>query len=470
MARNTKIVVTHGPALAGEERLHAALEAGADVVRLNLSHGDHDAHRAAIRAVRETARRVGRYAGILFDLRGPKIRVGELDGEPRRLVAGETVTLDPRGSGADRIPIDGHPALAGDTRHGQPILLDDGAIRLRVLDSGPNGVRCEVVAGGDLRSRKGVNLPETSLTGLESPTEKDWRDLALGLDEGVDWVALSFVRAAGDVARLRRRIRDSGADVPLIAKIERREALADLEAIVAEADGLMVARGDLGVETELAEVALRQKEIIRAGNRQGKVVVTATQMLESMMRSPTPTRAEVSDISNAIFDGTDAVMLSGETAVGAHPLEAISFMATIAERTEAALDARRVLAERPFLDEVPDAVAHAACVTACQVGAAALLCLTRSGLTARLVSRYRPGCPIIAVSPAAETAHRLALVWGAQPLHLDVGLQGDALIEAALAAVRERGLVAPGARVVVTAGMGAGDLAGRTNLLRVEVL
>lgn len=480
MTRKTKIVATHGPALAGDERLRAALEAGVDVVRLNLSHAGHDQHRAALRAVRGTADAIGREVGVLLDLRGPKIRVGALEPEPRPLASGDRVVLVPCAAagampapaGADRsaIPIDGHPTLAEDVRPGESVLLDDGALRLRVTGVRPCGIDCEVVIGGELRSRKGVNLPETRLASLECPTEKDWQDLAFGLSEGVDWIALSFVRSAADITRLRERIRAAGGSQPVIAKIEKREALADLEAIVRSADGVMVARGDLGVETELAEVTLRQKEIIRACNRQGRVVITATQMLESMIRRSSPTRAEVADVSNAIFDGTDALMLSGETAVGEHPVEAIAVMASIAEHTEGALDAGRLLAESPYLEEVPDVVAHAACVTAHEVRAAALLCLTRSGLTARLVSRYRPACPVLALSPSAAVVRRLALVWGVRPVELAIDLPGDALVAAALAAVRERGLVAPGARVVVTAGMGSGVLAGQTNLLRVEVV
>jgi pyruvate kinase len=477
VGRNTKIVATCGPALEQEPQIRAALRAGADVFRLNLSHADHEHHAAAIRMIRDVSAQEGKHTAILLDLRGPKIRVGKLVKEPLLLAAGESVTLDPQATQAaqaapdsGRIPVDGYPTLAQDVRAGEAILLDDGALRLAVRGVSAEGVRCEVLVGGELRSHKGVNLPETHLATLESPTPKDWQDLAFGLEQGIDWVALSFVRCADDIRRLRDHIHAAGAHVPIIAKIEKREALRNLAEIVAEADGVMVARGDLGVETELAEVTLRQKEIIHACNRSGTVVITATQMLESMMHHPSPTRAEVSDISNAIFDGTDALMLSGETAVGEYPIEAIRFMASIAEHTELALDAARVLAERPFLNEVPDAVAHAACVTAHEIQAAALICLTRSGLTARLVSRYRPYCPIIAMSPDAATARRLALVWGVTPVHLSRDLPDDALSIVALEEVRRQGLAKPGERVVLTAGVGSGVLRGKTNLIRVEIL
>ncbi|MCK4413396.1 MAG: pyruvate kinase [Candidatus Eisenbacteria sp.] len=469
MSRNTKIVATFGPALRGPGRLADALAAGVDVVRLNLSHGDHEQHAEAIGLVRRIAADQGRVVAILLDLRGPKIRVGRLPRE-LELITGETVTVAVGAEIVGAIPIEGYPHLAEVVRAGEPILLDDGAIRLRIGKVDPPAINCRVEAGGRLASRKGVNLPETKLRTLETLTEKDRRDLHFALEQDVDWIALSFVRQAADVDALRELIRSGKRDIPIMAKIEKREALRDLEAIIGAADGVMVARGDLGVETELEEVTLRQKEIIRACNRCGKVVVTATQMLESMIDHPSPTRAEVADISNAIFDGTDALMLSGETAVGAHPIEAISFMARVAERTEAALDTGRALARRPFQQGVPDAVAHAACVLAHEIEADALICLTRSGLTARLVSRYRPRCPVIAVSPRAETVRRLAMLWGARPMHLDEDRDGEALVHGVLELARGSGQVRPGGRVVITAGVGSGSLEGQTNLVRVEEL
>ncbi len=473
MSRNTKIVATYGPAVASNETLTALVQAGVDVVRLNMSHGDHAQHKQAIAQVRQIAAEVGRPVALLLDLRGPKIRVGTLAQDPQTLVQGnEVVLVTTPGAGhpGETLPIEGYPALGEDVKAGERILLDDGAIRLRVLQVGPIGIRCEIEVGGDVRSRRGVNLPQTHLRSLATLTAKDLDDLELGLAHGVDYMALSFVRSAQDVQSLKERIAARGASIPVIAKIEKREALEDLSAIVASADGIMVARGDLGVETALEEVALRQKEIIRACNRQGKVVITATQMLESMIAHATPTRAEVSDISNAIFDGTDALMLSGETAIGAHPVEAVAIMARIAERTETALDGERLLAQRPFLHQVPDAVAHAACVTAHEIEARALVCLTHSGNTARLVSRYRPKCPVIAFSPDGAVVRRLAIVWGVTPVQLGEDLHGEELIAAGLAKARETGLVREGDRVVITAGVSAGALRGQTNLVRVETL
>jgi pyruvate kinase len=470
--RRTKIVATYGPALEADGRLRSVIERGADVIRLNFSHGDRAHHLAAIQGIRAESERLGRVVAILQDLRGPKIRVGTLGAGAITLIPGDAVLLASLESSGDpkTIPVDGYPAFREDVHPGESILLNDGAIRLRATDILPSGVRCEVLVGGPLTSNKGINLPETKLRTLDTITAKDEEDLAFGIEHGVDWIALSFVRCADDVTLLRAKIAARGADTPIIAKIEKREALRDLDAIVAAADGIMVARGDLGVETELEEVALRQKEIVRECNRQGKPVITATQMLESMIANPVPTRAEVSDVSNAIIDGTDAVMLSGETAIGAHPVEAVSFMARIAERTESMLDAERSLARRPFLDSVPDAVAHAACQIAHEVRADALVCLTRSGLTARLVSRYRPQCPVLAVSPDPRCLRRLALVWGVQPvLGAPEGKQGR-FLDAALQIVVASGLLRSGQKVVITGGVSEGVLRGQTNVVRTEIV
>ncbi|MFC1572494.1 pyruvate kinase [Candidatus Eisenbacteria bacterium] len=484
MSRNTKIVATYGPAVASEDALTALISAGADVLRLNFSHGEYSEHEAAVKLIRKVSTKLGKSVAILQDLRGPKIRVGVLCPEPVMLREDDVVTLVPHTEiedvstggppieteAARLIPIEGYPTLHEDIAVGEMILLADGAIALRVGAIDGVRIRCDVVVEGEISSHKGVNFPESRLRTLETITEKDVRDLEFGLAHGVDWIALSFVRSAADVEELKRRIASHGSEVPVIAKIEKREALRNLEEIVSASDGVMVARGDLGVETELEEVVLRQKEIIRACNRRGRVVITATQMLESMMHHPTPTRAEVADVSNAIFDGTDALMLSGETAVGEYPVEAVSFMARAAEQVEEALDADRLLAQRPFLDEVPDAVAHAACMTAHEIAAEAMICLTRSGLTARLVSRYRPRCPVIAVSPEERTIRRLAIHWGVLPVLLTEDLDGEALVEGALAKARSTGLLAEGDRVVITAGVSPGVLRGKTNLIRAEVL
>jgi len=478
MGRKTKIVATYGPAVADPQTLERLLAAGVDVVRMNMSHGEPAEHEKAITDVRRIAARLGRPVAVLLDLRGPKIRLGRLADEPVEVCAGESVFLaDGPGAQAPArdermtvLPVEGYPRLHEDVRPGEPVLLDDGAVRLEAVTPRTDGVECRVLVDGPLSSHKGVNLPATKLVALDIPTEKDWADLDFGLAHGVDWIALSFVRSGADIRRLQQGIAARGAQAPVIAKIEKREALAHLDEILAAADGVMVARGDLGVETELEEVALHQKEIIRACNRAGKVVITATQMLESMVTQASPTRAEVADVSNAIFDGTDAIMLSGETAVGRYPVEAVSYMARIAERTDDAIAKDPCLAERPYLSGVPDAVAHAACVTAQQIGAQALVCLTRSGLTARLVSRYRPQCSIVAASPRAETVRRLALVWGVRPTLFDERPDGHTQAEEALDAARAAGFVKAPGRVVITAGVSTGALRGQTNLVRVEEL
>ena len=472
MSRNTKIVATYGPAVAGADRVAGLISAGADVIRLNFSHGNKAEHEASIRTVREVSERIGRPVAILQDLRGPKIRIGQLRTEPIELAEGQTIVLVSANEASEPgvVPVEGYPTLSQDVRPGQAILLCDGAIRLEVTSVEGAGIHCTVRTGGEIASRKGVNFPETRLKTLQTITEKDREDLEFGLAQGVDWIALSFVRGAGDVRQLQELIHARGASTPVIAKIEKREALRNLAAIVDAADGVMVARGDLGVETELEEVVLRQKEIIRECNRRGKVVITATQMLESMMSRPTPTRAEVSDVSNAIFDGTDALMLSGETSIGSYPVETVAFMARTAEMVEESLDVEHQLARRPFLNEVSDAVAHAACLTAHEIAADALICLTRSGLTARLVSRYRPACPVVAVSPEPTTVRRMTIQWGVMPVHLPGDLEGEALVTRAMERAREAGFVAEGNRVVITAGVSAGALRGKTNLIRVELL
>ncbi len=472
MTRNTKIVATYGPATASAEKVAEILDAGADVIRLNFSHGALDSHREAITTIRNVASKMGKHTAILQDLRGPKIRVGVLEPDMVLLKHGDSVRLYP-GSGpgsAMEIPVEGCPSLTRDLKTGHDVLLNDGAIRLHVKHVGADYVECEVVVGGELSSRKGVNFPDSSLEGIATVTEKDRADLEFGLEHGVDIVALSFVRSADDIRLLRSIMKEQGKMVPIVAKIEKREALKDLNRIVAEADGVMVARGDLGVETRLEEVTIWQKEIIRECNRQGKVVITATQMLESMIEHPVPTRAEVSDVANAIMDGTDAVMLSGETAVGSFPREAVEMMVRIASRTERVLDRERLLAQHPFTDEVRDAVAHAACVVAHEVRADALICRTRSGATARLVSRYRPRCPIIAVSPKPATVRQLGLVWGVQAIESAYVEEDEGLMVAAIEDAKRAGLVREGQTVVVTAGISSGRLHGETNMVRVEVL
>ncbi len=470
---NTKIIATYGPAVMDEDKLTGIIAAGADVIRLNFSHGEYDSHRAAVQQIRTIAARLDAGVAILQDLRGPKIRLGILEPDVFSLQDDATVyvyTGDTTGT-PDHLPVNGYDTLAEDVKPGEAILLNDGTVRLKVVGvNAKNEIECKVINGGEIASRKGVNLPETDLKTLETITDKDWADLAFGCELDVDFIALSFVRNAEDVNKLKAKILKHGKEIPVIAKIEKREALVNLDMIIAAADGIMVARGDLGVETDLEEVALHQKDIIRACNQQGKVVVTATQMLETMVHAPVPTRAEVSDISNAIFDGTDAIMLSAETATGKYPLETVRIMDRIARRTEQGLDPNRMLAKNPFMQDIGDAVAHAACVTANEIGAKALVCLTRSGLTAQLVSRYRPSCPVFAISPSENTVRQMSIVWGVMALQVEPGMVEEKLILRSMELIQETGMIKKGDRVVITAGVSHGDLRGQTNLVRVEII
>ncbi|MEW5978851.1 MAG: pyruvate kinase [Acidobacteriota bacterium] len=467
--RNTKIVATLGPASGTPEILRAMVEAGMNVARLNFSHGKHEDHLGRIRMLRQVSKETGKVLAVLQDLSGPKLRIGELPDGPAPLTTGAEVILSARlekGS-AERLPIASCPWLPQEVQEGQRIFLNDGLIQLKVRSTRVEEVVCEVVAGGTISSHKGINLPDTHLRQLQIPTEKDQVDLQFGLQHEVDYVALSFVRTAEDVRNLRELIQRAGSKARIIAKIEKNEALTNIEAIVAETDGVMVARGDLGVETDLEMVTLKQKEIISRCNDGGKVVITATQMLESMIQNPTPTRAEVSDITNAIFDGTDAVMLSGETAVGRFPVESVRVMAKVANKAEEVFDSENFLKRRALAESASSAaVAHAACLLAKELSAAAIIANTESGHTALMVSRFRPGTPVLGMSRNETTVRQLALVWGVHPTLMPSISSTDELVDQSLGIARRSGLVKPGDRVVITAGVPVGQ-AGSTNLIEV---
>jgi pyruvate kinase len=470
--RRTKILATLGPASASVETVCALVEAGLDVARINCSHGDLAQHRQLIAAVRQVSAETGKPLAILLDLSGPKLRVGEIPQPEMLLAPGSEVRLSTRASsGAPGIlPIPSCPWLPREVKAGERILLDDGAIHLRVQQAADDEVICEVLSGGPVSSHKGINLPDTTLRELDIPTEKDRADLTFGLAEAVDYVAQSFVRTAADVRAVRELIRAASSPARLIAKIEKREALDNIEAILEVADGVMVARGDLGVETDLETVALKQKEIIRLANQRGKLVITATQMLQSMIESPAPTRAEVSDVTNAILDGTDAVMLSGETAVGKHPIEAVRMMARIAAKTDPVFPSEGWL-RRDALSEtsIAAAVAHAVCLLARDLSAAAILTATESGRTALLVARHRPVMPILGMTANETTLRHLALAWGVEPMRIDSLSTTDELFEKAKHTALRSGLVRPGDRVVITAGVPVRQ-PGATNLIKTEVL
>jgi pyruvate kinase len=463
----TKIVCTIGPASRSPEALARLAEAGMDVARLNFSHGTHDEHAAVLASLRAISERVGRPIAILQDLAGIKIRIGPIAAGTVRLEPGTDFTLTRRAVAGDarEVSLD-YPDLAASVRPGDALLLSDGAVELRVETADATDIRCRVVAGGPLSARKGIHLPGRSIA-APGLTAKDREDLAFGVAQGVDYVALSFVRGAEDVLEARRFLDARHAAIPLIAKIEKHEALARVDEILAASDGLMVARGDLGVETPLEHVPLLQKMLIDRANRAGKPVITATQMLLSMVDRPRPTRAEVGDVANAILDGTDAVMLSEETAAGRYPVEAVATMRRIAEDTETAFpfEAWMRRFEDRSLQSLPEAVAAAACELAEHIGAAVIVAWTESGATARLVARHRPRRAILALSTRPEVARRLALVWGVIPFVAEGGTDTDAMLDRAPRLAAARGLLGPGQTAVITAGIPVG-VAGSTNMIK----
>ncbi len=451
----TKIVATVGPACRDADILRRMIEAGMDAARLNASHADHPLLREEVRAVREASRAAGKEVAVILDLQGPKMRIGDFAEGSVRLREGATFRLlsRPVPGDAQGVSID-HAGLYEWVRPGDTVLLDDGAIALQVEERDEREITCRVLKGGILSSRKGLNLPGVRIP-LPSLTDKDLADLRLGLELEVDWVALSFVRSAEDVDALRRALREMGGDLPVVAKIEKREAVERLEEIVESADAVMVARGDLGVEMPLEDIPLLQKRIIQAAARLGKPSITATQMLQSMIGSTVPTRAEVSDVANAVFDGTDAVMLSGETAVGRHPLLAVETMMRVVGKAEEELPYAAWLQERRgwIGSGTVEAVCMAACELALQVGAAVIVAPTESGFTARQMSRFRPRQPILAPTPDIRVARRLALYWGVQPRLVEVRGSAEETFNAARSLAREEGFVRPGDTVVITAGL-----------------
>ena len=465
--KKVKIVCTIGPACEDFQTLRAMVRAGMDVARFNFSHGTREEHRRRIRAVKQAANEEGKFVALLADTRGPEIRIGRLPGGRITLGAGDWVTLGPEEE-AGVIPVNcSH--LAELVRPGQTVLLDDGRIALTVLLVTPEGrVRCRVENDGELKSGKGLVLPGVDLPG-PAITEPDREDLRLVAEEDMDYVAVSFVRGAADVEAARQVLREYGADVPVIAKIETRSAVQNLGEILAAADGVMVARGDLGLEMPTEEVPVLQKRIIRQANQAGKPVITATQMLESMLDHPRPTRAEASDVANAVLDGSDAVMLSGETAVGAYPVEAVRIMANIISRAEEILPYEDLLLksvrERPR--EVTQAIGQATCTIALSLGASAVITPTVSGFTARTVAGFRPSAPIIAASPSERVLRSLCLVWGVTPVLVKPFSSTDEMIRDSVKAALNHGLIKPGNLVVITAGVPAG-VPGSTNLLKVE--
>jgi pyruvate kinase len=465
-SRRTKIVCTIGPNTSSPEMIDRLVQAGMDAARLNFSHGTHADHATRVELVRATQERAGRPLAVIADLQGPKLRVGTLR-EPRELETGEEITVVPEGGGDGGLPIS-PPVLSEVLRPGDNVLIDDGLVRLRVDAVNGGTVRATVLAGGKVSSKKGVNVPGVPLP-VPSVTDKDKADLEFALGLGVDYVALSFVRSANDVRQLRELLHEAGSNALTIAKIEKAEAVDDLSGILRLADAVMVARGDLGVEIGPAEVPLVQKRILRAALTYGKPAITATQMLESMLQQPEPTRAEASDVANAILDGTSALMLSGETAVGSYPIESVETMDRIARAVEPSLGYRHEVtrdADDPYAT-VGEAMSNAACNIAEVLGAAAILVPTYSGRTASAVARHRPTRPIIAATHKRYAAQQLAIEWGVVSTEIEECVDVEQLWARTLDASRATGIVAPGDRVVITAGT-AVNVPGTTNLIKVE--
>jgi pyruvate kinase len=464
--RRTKIVATIGPASSRPETL-AQLMKMIDGARLNFSHGTHDDHAATAQSIRALQEEVGRPVALIADLQGPKLRIGEL-AAPVELERGEEVTIAGEDGAVDGdLPV--APAVLGSVlQPGFDVLIDDGAVRLRVGSVERGRARCEVLVGGEVSSHKGVNLPGVPLP-IPSLTRKDIDDLEFALDLGVDYVALSFVRSASDVQALKTLIEASSSTAYVIAKIEKAEAVAVLDDILRDADAVMVARGDLGVEIGAAEVPLLQKRIILRALERGQPVITATQMLESMVHSPEPTRAEASDVANAILDGTSAVMLSGETAVGEFPVEAVAYMDRIARAVEPSLGYRHEIPEAEEGPTIGQAMSNAACDIAEALEAKALVVPTFSGRTASAVARLRPRRPIIGLTHHRYSLQHMALEWGVTPVAIPEAADVEELWATSLEAARETGIVETGDRVVLTAGT-AVNIPGSTNVIKVEVI
>jgi pyruvate kinase len=464
--RRTKIVATLGPSSDSPEKLQELVAAGMDAARLNLSHGTHEEHAERARRVREASEKAGRPIALIADLQGPKLRVGELR-EAIVLHRGDEVTVC-----AEELSTDGElpvaPAVIGDVlKPGHDVLIDDGLVRLRVAEVEHGRARCEVVVGGRITSHKGVNLPGVPLP-IPSLTRKDTADLQFALELGVDFVALSFVRSSADVRDLRGLIEQAGSHAHVIAKVEKAEAVDVLDEVLAETDAVMVARGDLGVEIGPAIVPLLQKRIIHKALELGKPVITATQMLESMIHHAEPTRAEASDVANAVLDGTSAVMLSGETAVGEYPLEAVSYMDRIARAVEPSMDYRHEIPAAEHNPTIGGAMSNAACDIAEALRAKAILVPTYRGKTASSVARLRPQRPIIALTHVDWAQRQMALEWGVTPVHIPQCKDVEELWNTSVRAAREAGFIDAGDRVVITAGTQV-NLPGSTNVIKVDI-
>ncbi|WP_110927202.1 pyruvate kinase [Bacillus massiliglaciei] len=472
--RKTKIVCTIGPASESVEKLVELMEAGMNVARLNFSHGDHAEHEARIRNIREAEKQAEKRVAILLDTKGPEIRTNNMENGSITLTAGSDIIIsmtEVLGT-PEKFSIT-YEGLLHDVEAGSKILLDDGLIGLEVtgIDRDAKEIKAKVLNNGVLKNKKGVNVPGVSVK-LPGITEKDEKDILFGISQHVDFIAASFVRRPADVLEIRELLQtNDGEHIQIIPKIENQEGIDNIDEILEVADGLMVARGDLGVEIPAEDVPLVQKELIKKCNILGKPVITATQMLDSMQRNPRPTRAEASDVANAIFDGTDAIMLSGETAAGSYPTEAVQTMHDIASKAETALNYRDILSKRSKLNKynVTDAIGQSVAHTAYNLDVGAIITPTESGHTARMISKYRPKAPIIAVASSEKVCRKLSLVWGVYPLTGRTAATTDEMLQTAIDTSLHSGLVQHGDLVVITAGVPVGET-GTTNIMKIHMM
>ena len=466
----TKIIATYGPACGKSGVLERMISAGVNVIRFNASHEKQEEMQRDIGKVREVARKQRQNIGIMVDLQGPKLRVGDLPDVGIRLKEGEYISLVPsmdRATAFKAIPL-GNPELVDDLKKGHRIYLDDGTMELMVIEVKRKEVVCEVVVGGVLKSHKGINLPDTTVS-MPTVMSKDVGDIKFSIEQDVDWLAISFVRSPDEINIVRKMIADSGSNIRIVAKIEKHEAVSAIDGIIEAADAIMVARGDLGVELPTEEVPLLQKSIIEKCLKAGKPAIVATQMLNSMISNPRPTRAEVSDVANAVFDSADALMLSGETSIGRYPVESVEMMARVCQRTESFLNFASLLDDRSQWahETIPEAVSFAACEIARDLNARAIITATQSGLTARKISRYRPAQPIIACSQNQYIVNQLLLSWGVVPIKTKHANNIDEMLEVSLGAALENGDIGKGDVVVITAGVMV-NIPGSTNLIKVH--
>lgn len=470
--RKTKIICTMGPSTEKGDTLKKLIEAGMNVARMNFSHGDFDEHGGRLKSLRKYSKELGLPVAALLDTKGPEIRLGDFEAGRVELKEGQEFTLTARDIlGTEKEVSITYKQLPKDVKPGSSILLDDGLIGLEVKEVSGDDIVCTVMNGGPVSNHKGVNVPGTDLS-MDYLSEKDKADLIWGAENDVDFIAASFVREAADVMAIRDLLKAHGGEkIQIIAKIENEQGVRNIDGILEAADGIMVARGDMGVEIPCEEVPVVQKNLIKKANQAGKIVVTATQMLDSMIKNPRPTRAEATDVANAIYDGTVAIMLSGETAAGAYPVEALKTMVKIAERTEKDINYRRRFFEsdRKANPDVTDAICHATCTTALDLKAKAIISVTKSGRSAKMVSRYKPDCDIVACAMDEKVCRQLNLAWGVTPLLLDEQKEVfDLFDEAVAVAAKEKGLQ-KGDTVVITSGVPIG-MSGTTNMLKVQTV